>query len=335
MLYRSTRDVNETYTAHIALTQDKAQDGGRIVPLGIPMMNDYIQSMSEKSFNQIVADVLNQFYSVRLTLWDMDLTIGKSNIRVTSMNHRLMVAEMWHNPVGQFKYVFERLKGRMLPDSQHLQHTSWFRISVWISALFGVYGQLLTEKIVDADVTYDLVIPSDDLVVPVAADIARRMGLPIGTIICSCASEGSLWELIHRGTINTATASENLLSGVETLLFYSAGQLVVDEFVRACESKRSFMIPEEVLERVFGGFYCTVAGCNRAETTINSVFRSNQYIMDPASAVCYSGLQDYRSCTGSGRMTLLMSEEIPLAHTDKISTATGIPVEKIVDYVKL
>ena len=336
MLYVSTRNKNETYTAHVALTKDKATDGGGIIPMRTPCFDENMLSdLKTKPFNQVVADVLNQFFSARLTLWDMDLAIGKSKVRTVSIGHRLMVAELWHNPAGDFGYVFERLQNRLLQDVETEGQTVWFKISVLIATLLGIYGQLLAEGILAEDASFDLVVSGDDVVMPVAADYARHMGLPINTVICSCNKESNLWELIHRGTFNTSAASVELVSGVEALIYSVAGQNVAAEFVDACDRKKMFVVPEEVQPRFLEGFYCTVAGKNRGDATINSIFRSNRYIMDPAAAVCYSGLQDYRAGTGSGRLTLLLSEHTPMDHVKQISEATGIPENKLIEYVRL
>ena len=83
------------------------------------------------------------------------------------------------------------------------------------------------------------------------------------------------------------------------------------------------------------GFFCAVAGAMRSSNTINSVYRSNQYIMDPGAAVCYGGLQDYRARTGESCITLIMSENTPMDASKEILAATGLTYEKMVEFVKL
>lgn len=334
MLYVSTRSEAETYTAHVALMRSYAADGGNIIPFRLPEFSfDEVRDLRNKPYNQIMADILNQFFSARLTLWDMDLCVGKSNVRTLTMSHRLMVAELWHNPVGDFSYTVDRIRNRLAP--QATESTPWLKTVVWIASFFAIYGQLLSEGVLDESTEFDIVVSGDDLLMPVAAHYARRMGLPVNTVICSCSGESDLWDLVRRGTIGTATAESAVLSGIEGLIHAVLGAVATNSFLRVCEKRGIFHVEPLQVSAFTESFYCTVAGEKRADSTINSLFRSNRYVIDPAAAIHYSGLQDYRSGTGSGRMTLLMSEHTPMDYADQICNATGIAKNRLFEYVKL
>ena len=333
MLYISTRNESETYTAHVALTRTFAADGGNIIPFRLPEFTyDAVRDLKNKPYNQIMADILNQFFSARLTLWDMDLCVGKSNVRTLTMSHRLMVAELWHNPVGDFKYIVERLRNRLAPEAT--ESTPWLKTAVWIASFFAIYGQLLSDGILEESSEFDVVVSGDDLLMPVAAHYARRMGLPVNTVICSCSGESNLWDLVRRGSISTSfnTAA---LSGIEGLVHAVLGARATGCFLSACEKRGIYNVDPLQLPAFTDGFYCTVAGEKRADATINSLFRSNRYVIDPSAAIYYSGLQDYRSGTGSSRMTLLISEHTPMDFADQICNATGIAKNKLFEHVKL
>ena len=334
MLYVSTRNEAETFTAHVALTNNYAVDGGSIVPFRLPVFEaDEISGLKNKPFNQILADILNQFFSARFTLWDVDLSVGKSRIRTLSMSHRLMVAELWHNPAGDFSYITERLRNRLTQEPL-TESSAWLKMAVWIAAFFGVYGQMITDGLLEEGAHFDVVVPSDDLMMPVAAHNARIMGLPIRMVICSCSGENNLWDLVHRGTVNTSALDAVTISGIESLLYTVLGSGAVMSFLDCCEKKRIYSLDPLQHEVFQKGFYCTVAGESRADATINSFFRSNGYLVDPTAAICYSGLQDYRAGTGSSCMTLLMTEHTPLDFQEQICRATGIPRNKLFEYVK-
>ncbi len=335
MLYLSTRNSFETYTAHVSLTKKNAADGGCFAPFKIPVYSEQdIKDLQEKSFNQILADVLNQFFSARLTPWDVDLAIGRSNIKTLSMNHRLMVAELWHNPAGDYSYIFERLHARFVQLADSVI-TPWFKTAVRIATYFAVYGQLLSEQILQAGVEFDVAVSADDVICPVAACYARKMGLPIHTIICACSAEENMWDLVKRGTINTAVLSDDICSGIESLIYAVLGSRAAVAFADAYKNRKLYSIGEILYPDFMQGFDCTVAGEKRTLSTINSFFRSNQYIIDPYAAICYSGIQDFRSSTGSSRMTLLFSECTPRDFSKQILDATGIPESKLQEYVKI
>ena len=334
MLYISTRSETETYTAHVALMRKCAADGGNIIPFRLPEFSyDAVHELKNKPYNQIMADILNQFFSARLTLWDMDLCVGKSNVRTLTMSHRLMVAELWHNPVGDFSYVVDRLRNRLAP--QATESTPWLKTAVWIASFFAIYGQLLSDGILEDSTEFDIVVSGDDLLMPVAAHYARRMGLPVKTVICSCSGESNLWDLVRRGSVSTASVDAVILSGIEGLIHAVLGPDAASGFLLICEKRGIYHVDPLQVSAFTEHFYCTVAGEKRADSTLNSLFRSNRYVIDPATAIHYSGLQDYRSGTGSSRMTLLMSEHTPMDYADQICNATGIAKNKLFEHVKL
>ena len=77
------------------------------------------------------------------------------------------------------------------------------------------------------------------------------------------------------------------------------------------------------------GLFCAVTGSNRTSQHINSIYRSNAYILDPTSALCVGGLQDYRAKTGESKPTLVLSCVSPAIYISEISQATGITKDKI------
>ena len=336
MLYISTRDTSSTFTSHFALSCASAQDGGAMIPLHIaPYTPGEIAHMEQKSFCQVVADVLNLFFSVRLSAWDVELCIGKAPARIHTMNHRILLCELWHNPAGDLSYIETALYDRISGDKIQIFDSAWVRIAVKIAVLFGLYGQLIRGASIVPEDTFDIVAPADDFIAPVAAWYARYMGLPIGNIICVSKDESSVWEFIHRGTFSGSNVSNALLLGIERLINMTLGEDEVKRFCACLHASRAYSLDEEQQAILSSGMYCSVTGANRASAVINSVFRSNGYIADPKTALCLGGLQDYRSGTGSTQQALLIAESSPINFKEEISAATGLSDEKISEHVKI
>lgn len=335
MLYITTRNNKDAFTAHHALTSDLASDGGRYVPFRLPVYSrEELSSMKDKSFNEIVADFLNLFFSARLTGWDVDFTIGKSAARLVPMSHRIVMSELWHNPRNTYSYMVDHIYGRLVQEkSVPAVATDWVKIAVRIAVLFGVYTQLLREGLARTEQSIDISVPVGDFSVPAAALYAKRMGLPISTIICTGEDNSAIWDLIHRGSFNTADVSPELTGGLERLLQLTLGDSEVLRLRSAFESNRSYSVPEDKLSVLSSDLFCVVTGKNRAEATINSVFRSCSYIIAPQTALCYAGLQDYRAKTGVNNLTLLLADNNPLDCAAVISDATGVPAQKLREYV--
>ena len=335
MLYVTTRDNKDAFTAHRALSTNTAADGGLYVPFRFPVYTeDEIAEMTQKSFGQIVAEVLNQFYASRLSGWDVELAVGKNACNVALMNHRIAVAELWRNPAGKFTYLVDSLYSAIYGATEQ-KPTTWFVVSVRIAVLFGLYAILVQQNAISVGQCIDIAVPVDDFSAPAAGFYARKMGLPIGVIVCTGDENCAVWDLLHRGTFSTSGVDKGLLLGIERLVFSGLGIEEAEKYRAAVEKGRSYSVSEELLQILSEGYFCAVAGANRSSNTINSVYRSNQYIMDPGAAVCYGGLQDYRARTGESSLSLIMSENTPMDATKEILAATGLTYEKMFGCVKL
>ena len=68
MLYLTTRSNRDAFTAHRAIMEEHGPDGGLYIPFSLPEYTpEEIAALKEKSFSQTVADVLNMFFSSRLS----------------------------------------------------------------------------------------------------------------------------------------------------------------------------------------------------------------------------------------------------------------------------
>jgi threonine synthase len=337
MLYVTTRDNKDAHTAHKALTLTAGPDEGRFVPFRLPEMTaDELRSLKEKPFGQIVADILNLFFSTRLTGWDVDCCIGRNPAKLVAMNHKILVAELWHNLEGKYQYLVSGLCRTVSRNvCANKEPTDWFQIAVRIAMLFGLYGEMLKMQHLSEGDCFDISVPTGDFSVPMAAWYSRKMGLPIHMILCTHEENSTVWDLIHRGTFNCAAADKALCSGVERLIHATLGIEMVQSYLDKVQNRQIYTVGEESIKHINGGFFCAVAGKTRANTIINSVFRTNGYLIEPACALLYGGLQDYRAKSGDSRLTVLLSENTPFDHIRQISDAIGIPGDKLFENMEL
>lgn len=335
MLYLTTRDNKDAYTAHKALTQSEGPDGGQFVPFRLPEITSVeLCALKDKSFGQIVADMINLFFSSRLTGWDVNCSIGRAPVKLIPMNHKILVAELWHNLEGKYTYLVSNLYRTISGNADSVNvPTDWFRIAVRIAVLFGVYGEMLRMQSLSIGEDFDISVSTGDFSAPMAAWYSRKMGLPINTIICTHEEDSTVWDLIHRGAFNPTTAEAGLFSGVERLIHASLGTDAVRSYLNKIQVKRIYSVSEEFQKCISKGFFCSVTGETRADTVINSVFRTNRYLMDPDTALLYGGLQDFRAKSGDSRITILLSECTPMEYIKQISDVTGIPVGKLTENV--
>lgn len=334
MLYLSTRNKYDTQTAYKAIHNDFSVDGGLYVPFRLPeYSSEEIAALADKSFSRNVADVLNLFFSAGLTGWDVEFLIGRSCVKITTMSHRILFGELWHNTNWNFEYLVQTLSDRLRKDDCESVPTSWVRIAVRIAFVFGVYGMLLAEKAVDAGEKIDFAVPIGDFSAPMAVWYARKLGLPVGNIICGCNENGAFWDLVNLGELptgNTVTDTTTPLcdtavpAGVERLIFDRLSQEEACRFAAARENGRTYLPDAEETFAWNDGFFAAVISRSRVDSVIHSVCRNTDQIIGPYDALAYGSLLDYRAKTGQGGMAVLLSERSPICDEDTVATALKI-----------
>lgn len=331
MQYITTRSGSVLYSSDITLLNNLAPDGGHFIPAELPCFDgDAIAKLKEKTFGCVLAEVLNVFYPNQLSGWDVDFCIGRNVFRLISMNHRIAVAEMWHNLENEYAYITKQLYRKILNrEDETASPTEWFKIVVRIAVNFGIYGELLKAELIHLNQKFDIAVPAVDFVAPIAAWYTRKMCLPIETIICTCGENSPVWDLIHRDSFNTALAGDALCLGIERLIFEAFGNNEAKTYITKCENAQIYSVNEVFIGILNSVFFCSVPGAARAASVISSVYRTNGYLMDPRTALCYGGLQDYRARTGDSRITVLFAEEDRLRYANEIAEASGVACEQI------
>lgn len=334
MLYVSTRSRTDSFTSYRTLHEDRTPDGGMFVPMRLPVYSEAeILALKNNSFGENVAQILNQFFSTGLTGWDIDFIIGRRPYRIVQMNHRLIVGELWRNLESDYSYT-ERCIYNKLCNSNSGAPTEWAKVAIRIAVLFGLYGELARQGIKEADIAVTV----GDFSLPVAAWYARSIGLPIGIIICGCNENGDVWDLIHRGELNTNFQTIHtelpLLditqpAAIERLIFGSFGLQETLRYVEASGRHRTYKLTEEELTVLNKGMFAAVVSNRRVRTVIASVYRTNHYIADGYTAVAYGCLQDYRARTGESRPTLLLAERSPVLSADFLTEILDMSKEEI------
>ena len=308
MLYLTTREKFDAFTPSRTLQSDTAADGGMYVPYRMPVFGKAeLEQLLNQPFGQVVAGLLNQFFSGNLSGWDVDSCVGKHPAKVVSVGNRIYAAQLWQNLDGSYAQLEKTLAGK-IPNFQGVI-TSWLKIAIRISTLFGVFAEMKQGGLL-TDVKPDLAVSADDFAVPMAAWYARQMGLPIGTIICSCREKSGVWELIHLGELK-AESDLTLLQEMERLVFGTLGMDEAKQFCQVVSSQGTYKLLPVDAEILRSGMFCSVIGAQRSQEVIPMVHRTNSYSLSPDAAAPYAALMDYRAKIGSNQDCLLLEDSKP------------------------
>lgn len=336
MLYVTTRNEHDAFTAFRTLGQGRGPDRGLFVPFQMPHFSgEEIAALKEKGFSRCVADILNLFFNARLDAWDVDFCIGRYPVKTVALTHKVVIGEGWHNPDYDFSRVVRNLSSRIrgIEDTNGFS-TNWAWITVRIAALFGFFGELYRQNVVNAQQVVDVAIPSGDFAGPMAAWYARKMGLPIGNIICCCDENDAAWELLKNGAIYP-NSGMNIPSDLERLISAACGAGEALRYASCMENGLCYTPAPGNDSRLREEMECAVISWQRRSNIIASVYSTNTYIMDPGSAMAYGGLQDYRSASGAGRCALILSEKSPICSADTVCAALGISMEQLKERLNL
>ena len=166
-----------------------------------------------------------------------------------------------------------------------------------------------------------------------AAWYAKENGLPIRMILCGTDKENGIWDLIQRSEVNTSALSKTVYQGAERLVYGKWGAEACRNFVTARADAKTYAITEE-MPKLSESCFCTVVGESRLLSVINSVYRTDTYLIDQKTALAYAAMQDYRAKAGEGRITLIFADKDPVLSMQAIVDATGLSKDDVVALTK-
>lgn len=311
MLYLTTRNSSEPFTSHHALRSSRAADGGFYVPVQLPCFStEELEILRNKTFTQIVADILNCFFNARLSGWDVGFYIGKRPCLLKPLGHKIVHAQLWHNSDHSFGAVIRNL-ARHLYDADR-PASNWTNIAIRIAVLFGLYG-MYRQDVAEADSLIDVAVSADESLWIMAACYAREMGLPIDTVVFGAGEGSAVWELLHHGQTRLSGSSVTVdgayVGGdhLERLIEARLGREEVGRYLDICRNRGTYTLSAEMLPRLRAGLFCGVVSDKRISSVLQNVYE----LSERQTASAYAALQDYRATTGETRSAWLISENIP------------------------
>ena len=334
MLYVTTRDRKDAFTAYKTLVNNQGPDGGYYIPFqSVRFSQQQIAELRDKSFGHCVADVLNLFFSSRLDAWDVDFCIGRHPAKLVPMSHKIVIGEVWHNPQWDFSRIVRNLRGRILgaADTNGCP-TNWTWIAVRIAVLFGLFGELFRSGSAAPGTLTDIAMDGGDFAAPIAVWYARKMGLPIGNIIFSCNGESEIWDFLNHGEMKLNGACSNgrrMPADLERLIYETLGEQEALRFANISSDYDSYSISLEQAEKLRKGMFCAVVSQKRALEVVRNVFRTNSYLLSPNAALAYGALQDFRATYSETTTALILTEQGPITAIDTVAEVIGVSPDEL------
>lgn len=197
---------------------------------------------------------------------------------------------------------------------------NWGRLAPQIVYYFSAYCELLkTEKIALGDVI-DVTVPTGNFGNILAAYIAKKMGLPIGTLVCASNSNNVLTDFLRTGIYDknraffpTMSPSMDILisSNLERLLYFTDGAQTTRELMSRLAETGCYRIDKAVLNKIksdFRGYFTDEA---HTSETIRRIYNEHGYLSDTHTAVAINAAENFISEQKSERVMLVCSTASP------------------------
>ena len=212
---------------------------------------------------------------------------------------------------------------------------NWGRVLPQIVYYVSAYCDMMKEGTVEKGEKINVCVPTGNFGNILAAYYAKQMGVPFGRLICASNQNNVLTDFIQTGVYdrnrpfyNTISPSMDILisSNLERLLHaYTCGDAAqVKGYMDQLAETGRYQVSGEVkkkLERDFAAAFCDDEG---AKKTIAEVWRENQYLIDPHTAVAVNALEQYRAETGDTAPALVASTASPFKFGPAVMEALGV-----------
>ena len=211
---------------------------------------------------------------------------------------------------------------------------NWGRVLPQIVYYVSSYCDLLASGAIKEGQTVNVCVPTGNFGNILSGFYAKKMGVPIGRLICASNENNVLTDFIRTGTYDrnrpfyqTASPSMDILisSNLERLLYLLSGS---DEEVRgymqALAETGRYTVSERVFRAVQAEFSCGFCTDAQGAQTIGKTFREKNYLLDTHTAVACTVLEGYRVETGDGTLTVVESTASPFKFCASVLDALGV-----------
>lgn len=179
---------------------------------------------------------------------------------------------------------------------------NWGRLAPQIVYYVSAYCDLVKAGDIENGEKVDVCVPTGNFGNIFAAYIAKRMGLPVGKLVCASNKNNILTDFLRTGTYDrnrafhtTMSPSMDILisSNLERLLYLLAGSEETASYMKQLAENGKYTVSDELKAKIaedFCGYFCDEDGTSE---TIKSIYNDYNYLSDTHSAVAISSATQY------------------------------------------
>lgn len=244
-----------------------------------------------------------------------------NNVGVYAINGNFDDAQTAVKTIFNDKNIVEALakKGYALSSANSI---NWGRLLPQIAYYVSAYCDLLTSNQIAENEKFNVCVPTGNFGNILACIYAKKMGVPVGNIICASNENNILTDFFNTGIYDTKrkfhktiSPSMDILvsSNLERLLFevFERDDTAVVELMNDLATKGKYQVDINLLLQKVPYVLAGYATEDEVKETISAANEEFDYVVDPHTAVAVSVYDDYDFETGDDTIPVIVSTASP------------------------
>ena len=232
------------------------------------------------------------------------------------------------------KNIFAACRDRELPFRLSSANSiNIGRLAPQIMYYFRAYRDLMDRGEIRLGDKVNFSVPTGNFGDILAGYFAKKLGLPVGRLICASNANNVLTDFISTGTydrrcplLKTTSPSMDILvsSNLERLLYLLSGDTaLVAQLMQQLKQEGAYTVPADLQSKIQAEFCASYCDDARAEEIMGRVFRDYGYLCDPHTAAGWAAAEDYVTQTGDHTPMVVLSTASPYKFPAAVLTAIG------------
>ena len=257
-------------------------------------------------------------------------TQAGENVAVSAIKGNFDDAQSGVKKIFTDKEVAKKLdeNGMMFSSANSI---NWGRLVPQIVYYISAYCDMIDNGEIKNGDEMNVVVPTGNFGNILAAYYAKKMGVPVGKLICASNANNVLTDFLKTGIYDrnrkfftTTSPSMDILisSNLERLLFHLADENdeTIAKWMAELSNEGKYEVTADVKEKVLSLFD---AGCCDDEETKDTIGKTykNGYLLDTHTAVAVKVYRDYKETTGDKTPTVVASTANPYKFSAAVLSA--------------
>ena len=195
------------------------------------------------------------------------------------------------------------------------------RLAPQITYYFKAYADLLKRGQIQMGDKVNFSVPTGNFGDILAGYLAKKLGLPVGRLVCASNANNVLTDFIRTGTYDrrrplhkTVSPSMDILvsSNLERLLYLMSGDTeLVASLMGRLNTEGIYTVPEELKAAINEEFWAGYCDDEKTRETIGKVWQEQKYLCDTHTAAGWAVAEEYVKETGDQAPMVVLSTASP------------------------